>query len=292
MKVTISASVRRWIIKPRVPGFAENARYRNRTAGPVRFAFLLLSLLASTPSSASAESDLSVYRISPWVDGSIIVATSLGSIFPALNQDNLIRPRCPCDLGEVNALDRHVIGNNSEAAEIVSDATLGLALAAPPLLDLYALGPSRPLAEDLTVYAEVLSVSGAFVTLAKYTVQRPIPRVYAGQASPNDPGNYRSFYSGHTALTFSALSAAAITTNLRYDFGAWPWVVTGVVGLTVAETRVLAGQHFYTDVAMGTVAGALAGITIPLLHKLDSPKQTVALSRTTDGLELTFSRRF
>lgn len=262
----------------------------------MRFSIGILAALGgisalSLPTSALA-ADGSVYHVSPWVDGPVIFAASLGSLIPALNDRHLLHARCPCNPGEVNALDRHVIGNDSRTAGVISDVTVGLAVLAPPALDVYALGATQQLVEDLSVYAEVLSVSGAFVTLSKYTVQRPIPRVYAGQASAADPTNYRSFYSGHTDLAFSALAAAAVTTDLRYHWGAWPWLVTAVVGLSVAEERVLAGNHFYTDVAMGALAGTFFGVTIPLLHKLDSPDQTVSVGGTRDGLQLSWARYF
>ena len=73
------------------------------------------------------------------------------------------------------------------------------------------------LLEDATVYVDTLSVNGALVTAAKYIVQRPLPRTYAGDpALVNQPGGYRSFYSGHTSLVVAALSATAVTLTFHF----------------------------------------------------------------------------
>jgi membrane-associated phospholipid phosphatase len=101
---------------------------------------------------------------------------------------------------------------------------------------------------------------------AKFTVQRPVPRVYSGAAAASDPGNYRSFYSGHTSLAFTALSTASVTLNRRYGLTWQPWVATAIVGASVAMERVLAGYHFYSDVVVGAVAGTLTGIGVARFH--------------------------
>ncbi|HSS39052.1 MAG TPA: phosphatase PAP2 family protein, partial [Polyangia bacterium] len=123
---------------------------------------------------------------------------------------------------------------------------------------------------------------GAFVTLTKFTVQRPIPRVYSDPAEARDTGNYRSFYSGHTSNAFAALSAAAVTIDARYGLTWQPWVVTLLVGGSVAVERVLAGYHFYTDVLVGAAAGTVVGTGIAVLH-LRAPRVRVSLFRPSSG---------
>ena len=77
---------------------------------------------------------------------------------------------------------------------------------------------------------------------------------------------YLSFYSGHTSFVTTAMAVTAVTLHERHGQRVWPWFMAGAVAATVAAERVAAGQHFYTDVAAGFVAGAVAGIAIPLLH--------------------------
>lgn len=249
-------------------------------------------ILASSISFAE-ESSHSIYSISAPIDGPIIGVTALGSIIPQALNPHLISPSCPCNPNDVNSFDRPTIGNHSTTAATISDITLGVSLLAPPLLDFLALGAGRAIVEDYVVYAEVLSVSGAFVTLSKYTVQRPIPLAYSGDISRNDPNAHVSFYSGHASLTFAALSATAMTLDRRYQTSVWPWFIVAGVGGSVAYTRVAAGRHFPTDVMMGALAGTAQGTLIPFFHAR-SQKRVMPVSLTADGkaFALNWTHRF
>jgi hypothetical protein len=219
------------------------------------------------PVAGSPESRGSIYRVRPAVDGPILLVGALGTLVPYAFSSNLIRTRCPCAPREVNSFDRGVIGNRSDTAGWVSDVTVGLALAAPLAVEAWGVRDPLTLVEDLSVYAEVLLVNGALVTVVKHVVQRPLPRTYEGQADlVNSPRGYRSFYSGHASLAFAALSAGSMTVGLRYGHFWVPWLITGAVGTSVAAERVIGGYHFYTDVLVGAAVGTAVGIVIPLLH--------------------------
>jgi membrane-associated phospholipid phosphatase len=209
----------------------------------------------------------SVYRISPKVDLPLTIGASLAVVLPYAFADRLIRPRCPCTPQEVNSFDRPAIGNTNVFAGTLSDATAGAVIILPLVADAFDVGLSHPLIEDGAVFTETLAVNGALVTAAKYIVQRPLPRTYAGDPNLiNKPAGYRSFYSGHTSLVFAALSATAMTIRRRHGEKTWPWIVTGVVGASVAIERVADGRHFPTDVLVGAVIGTAIGIAVPSLH--------------------------
>lgn len=208
----------------------------------------------------------SVYRISRALDSAVIVGAGLTITIPYALTDKLITPHCPCDPREVNSFDRGAIGNASDAAGVASDITAALAAIGPVTLDLVDVGATPVLLEDIVILSETLAVNGALVTIAKYTTQRPVPRVYLLQA-PGTPGGYRSFYSGHTSFAFAALSSAAMTWTLRHGPSPWPWVITLLLGASVAVERVLGGYHFPTDVLVGAAMGTAVGIGIPWLHQ-------------------------
>ena len=183
----------------------------------------------------------------------------------------------------MNALDRLAIGNHSDVAELASNVTVGAAVVAPLAFELMDVELGVPLVEDLTVYAEALTVNGALVTIAKNIAQRPMPIVYAGLAPDlvKSPAGYRSFYSGHEATAVTALMVASTTYTLRHGDTWWPWLVTAGVGLTVAVEKIAAGRHFPSDIAVGALAGVVVGWGIPALHKrvgLD-----LSLASTPDG---------
>jgi membrane-associated phospholipid phosphatase len=243
-----------------------------------------------------AQQTQSVYRISPAVDGLVVGISSLAIILPAAYSADLVHPRCPCSPDEVNAFDRHVIGNNSAFAGTLSDVSQLLAVAAPIVVDAVDVGFHREFVEDMVVYAEATTVSGAILTLTKYAVQRPRPYAYAAgtsAASLSSAAAYTSFYSGHTALVFTALTAGSMTLTLRHGPRVWPWLVTAIVGTSVALERVLAGQHFYSDVIFGAVAGAGVGVLVPLLHAQIGPVLShVALTPRASGVQLFWVQAF
>ena len=141
---------------------------------------LVLVLAVAAPPQAIQAGPRSVYHVEPALDASVIVAGALAIAIPYAFASDLIHPRCRCDPAAVNALDRHVIGNHNKFLDDVSDVTAGIVLVAPLVLDAVDVGASHALLEDATVFAETLAVNGALVTAAKYTVQRPLPRTYAG----------------------------------------------------------------------------------------------------------------
>ena len=228
-------------------------------------AVLLLAVAATA--AAVQPAPASIYRVNAAVDAPIIVASVLAVVLPALFASDLVHPRCPCDPGEVNALDRHVIGNRSPFMATASDVAEALAVAAPLLLDAADLGFTPVLLEDATVYAEALAVDEALTTLTKYAVRRPRPSAYAGDPEAlRSTDGYLSFYSGHTSLVTAAMTVTAVTLQKRQGQRVWPWILAAAVGAMVAVQRVAAGEHFYTDVAVAFAAGAATGAAVPLLH--------------------------
>jgi membrane-associated phospholipid phosphatase len=226
-----------------------------------------LLLAVAAPAAAIQGGPVSVYRVNPAVDVPIIVASALAIVLPTVFASDLVHPRCPCDPGEVNALDRHVIGNRSAFMDTASDVTEVVALVAPLVLDAADVGLGPVFLEDATVYAEALAVDEALTTLTKYAVRRPRPRTYAGDpAEIRSTGGYLAFFSGHTSVVTAAMTVTAVTLQKRHGHRVWPWIVAAAVGAAVAVQRVAAGQHFYTDVAAGFAVGAATGVGVPLLH--------------------------
>ncbi len=209
-----------------------------------------------------------VYRLDLAVDLSIVAVGAGAGVARLFFKDQLARISCPCSAAGLNFIDRgSVSASYSDAANLISDVSVALALGLPPLLDLFDLGFSEAWAGDFVVFVDALAVNFTAQQVANFGFARPRPKVYA-----NDPGylhssdGYLSFYSGHVAMAVAGLSAAAYTLRLRYGEQVWPWIVTGAVGTSIAVERVLGGSHFPTDVAAGFLAGAIFGIGVPWLH--------------------------
>ena len=91
---------------------------------------LAVAVLAA-PAQAEEPERRDVYIVKPWLDGAIIATGALASGIPLLLSNTIVTVRCPCNVDQLNALDRKVVGNENGALRTVSDVTLGLAIAAP-----------------------------------------------------------------------------------------------------------------------------------------------------------------
>jgi membrane-associated phospholipid phosphatase len=276
-------------------GSRDHAHYRTISPGggtaPViaLAAALLLALPdeGAPPAQAPPPSD-EIYDLHLAVDIPVIVAGGSVGLIRALFEERLARKSCPCDPSGVNALDRPAVGNHSHAAGVAADVTVYGTMAALPLADLLDLGARRALLEDLVVYAETLTVDTALQNAVNFAVARPRPRSYAGDpAFVTTAEGYVSFYAGHVATAFSALSAASFTVQRRYGARVWPWIVTGVMGGSVAVERVASGHHFPTDVVVAALAGTAIGVTVPWLHtRARTARLTIAPGAGGQGLSL------
>jgi membrane-associated phospholipid phosphatase len=227
---------------------------------------------APEPAPTAATEPISVYHLHLAVDLPVIgVAAVIGSMRVYL-RDTFARRSCPCNPATLNPIDRGAVGNNNQAALVLADATVYAAIGAPLLGNILDVGVSRAFTEDLLVLTETLVIDSAVVNIFDFAFARPRPVTYAGDPKFINSGEgYLSFYAGHVATTFAALSAASFTLGRRHHQYIWPWIVTALVGGSVAVERVASGSHFPTDVAAGAVMGIAMGITIPWLHTRELP---------------------
>jgi membrane-associated phospholipid phosphatase len=214
-----------------------------------------------------------VYDVHLAVDIPVTVLAGSFGLMRVLFEDRLARESCPCDPSRLNALDRGTVGNHSRAASIGGDVVVYGVMGALPVLDLLDVGWKKTFGVDLMVYVETLAVDTAIQNAVNFAVSRPRPRTYAGDPAFLKSGEgYLSFYAGHVATAFSALSAASFTLRRRHQARIWPWIVTGILGGSVAALRVASGHHFPTDVAVAALAGITTGITVPWLHARNRPR--------------------
>lgn len=138
---------------------------------------------------------------------------------------------------------------------------------------------SRETAQEMALIdLETLAVSGAIqgVTNVLVSRERPYGRDCGSAELPSDsidcanPVHYRSFFSGHSAFSFT--SAALICVHhFENELLGPPWdALTCAGGYAVATTtatfRVVADVHYASDVLTGALMGTLVGYGVPLLH--------------------------
>jgi membrane-associated phospholipid phosphatase len=172
------------------------------------------------------------------------------------------------------------------AAGDTSDVLLSLVTTYPVLFDAFALGygywRSADAAYQMTVInAEALAISAGIQGATNFAVSRERPY---GQATPapsicsqyptlgecNGPTLYRSFFSGHATISFTAAGlTCSHHLHLRL-FGnggdAASCVVALVVATSISALRVIGDYHYATDVLTGAAVGSAVGFIVPAIH--------------------------
>jgi membrane-associated phospholipid phosphatase len=121
---------------------------------------------------------------------------------------------------------------------------------------------------DLLLVAEAASAVMFVNGIVKLAAARQRPyAAHAPEGAARDDEDNLSFYSGHSALTFSTVVGSATVAWLRRRRTA-PWILA--IGLPLAAAtawlRMAADRHWATDVGTGAALGAAFGFAIPLFH--------------------------
>lgn len=167
-------------------------------------------------------------------------------------------------------------------ARDVSDVGLALLTSYPILVDsllvAYWYRGSQDVALQMTLIdVEAMSVSAAIQGAANFFGGRERPygqdcggAVPAQSIDCTSPSRYRSFFSGHSALSFTS-AALVCAHHLRLDLfesAADPITCASamVVAGVVATLRVVGDMHYASDVLIGAAVGTAVGLGFPLLH--------------------------
>jgi membrane-associated phospholipid phosphatase len=272
------------------------------------FAFLVASSPAfaeTAPRAQQASDSPAVHELNfSWARDGII--TGAGAVLwigsEALLKGELVPKRCHwCDRAadgsdSLNAVDRWGRGlaaNTPEgrnawnkASNVADFAVLPVGLiGAQYLLSSGSGAPVRYFAEDTTIILESFVMSQVANQVVKFAVGRERPFVHVLPEDqkllteqPTD--NNLSFYSGHTAMAFSLVTAAGTVSELRGYKNRWLiWAVGLPAAASVGLMRMGADKHYLTDVLVGAAAGSLFGVGVPLLlHGRQGQAQTQSTS--------------
>ena len=246
---------------------------------------LLVTALAA-PSAARAadapvEKNPSPYQLKLEIDIPLFASAMAIWILPSLVVGNQVPgPACgnppdtaPCDPAQLNALDRSVVGTAYPVARTVANSLFAVP-AAFALIDILDGGKNwRGWLTDLVVVGEAAAINGALDEIVRRSVRRPRPYLYIAGAYPDDrlkPEATFSFYSGHSSTAFALGVSLAYTFHQRHPDSAWRYAVWATLTAAAAAEpvlRVLSGDHFPTDVLVGSLIGTSVGLIVPVLHR-------------------------
>jgi len=180
------------------------------------------------------------------------------------------------DRSQVNGFDRIATRHYSRDARTVSDVLLFTLLAAPVAAIATSPGNQEPLLLG-AMYGEALLFQSGLTFMLKSLVTRTRPFVYNDDPTIRPERKQiiyarRSFPSAHASTAFtSAVFLGSVYSRLNPNSSAQPWIwAGGLAGASITGiSRILAGQHFPSDVLVGAAIGALTGWVVPAVHRQD-----------------------
>ena len=250
---------------------------------------IVLAMLLST---SLARAEEPAYKLRLDVDIPILVIGALGTTGGLFDTGPAYCAPL-CDPRNLNALDKPFAGRYQPGWTTAGTVVAGLLLAQPAWL--FGVERAPHALNDVVVIAEAVLIANAIDTVFKVSVRRPRPFLY-GETAPLsdrvDTNGALSFYSGHTTLSFAATIATWRTLDRLNVAPKWKWLALGI-GLAgssfVGISRVVAGDHFPTDVLVGAGMGTSFGFLLPALHDRGF---TVAPTYTADAWSMSLIGRF
>jgi membrane-associated phospholipid phosphatase len=224
------------------------------------------------------------FTIDPVTDG-VLVTTGFvfSEILGMVLSTGEIRPNLPGSTDKLLGIDRGAVTQSIDPhagtySNIAIWAAYGYVLA-----DVVHSGlrdGRNALLVDAIMYAESLTLTSMITSITKIAVRRPRPIDYVncgssdttpGVACTTDTNLQLSFFSGHASAAGAMTATATYLAFVRSGaHSARPWI-TLVVGTAltafISYERVRSGEHFPTDVIVGSMAGAAIGVLVPHFHR-------------------------
>jgi undecaprenyl-diphosphatase len=211
------------------------------------------------------------FTMRAWPDLAVVAGTTGISALAAMHGDSVSAPCRPCDRAGLWWPDRVAVGPFRSGASTASTIGLRATLAGSALLLVLSRRGEGwgPRAEDLSVYAEAVSITQVATQLVKQLTRRPRPTMYMAGVPPTVPRDeIWSFPSGHASSAFAAAAAYASILQRRGVLHQHRLEIASLATLAAATAtlRVSAHKHFPTDIAAGAALGLAIGWTWPQLH--------------------------
>jgi membrane-associated phospholipid phosphatase len=178
-------------------------------------------------------------------------------------------PTCaPCDPATLPGVDRWAVRTVSTAADVGSDVALAAVVGWTALSGLSGL-PTTQWQGNLVTFANTAAWTEATTEWLKVLVHRNRPVLYTSDAvaAAAVRDNRLSMPSAHTCLAFAAATSYLVLSgreHLAHRKKNALLLYAGAVG--VGALRVVAGQHFPTDVIAGAALGSAIGWLVPTIH--------------------------
>ncbi len=245
--------------------------------GIVTATLLILFTVIPTAVESKTPQKTSPFEINMYVDIPLIGMGAIIASSALLLEDQLPQTHdAVIDKNRLNALDRTVVGNNSRAFDITGNIGTALVPSVALCLSLLSLKEYgwHGVLEDFIIIGEALALSSIFNQVIAGAFPRARPYMYdetlREEKAHNTAWDWRSFYSGHAGSCFATTTAFSYLFTVRNPGSPWipvVWSISMASSATVAVSRVMAGEHFWSDIMVGSIVGCAWGLIIPILHQ-------------------------
>lgn len=246
-----------------------------------RILIILLIFLTSSVSYAD-DTNHSPYTVHPEFEIPITLTLFGGTGMSRLFADEMAGPHCglECDVNNVNAFDRITMGNYHSWARPISDGLFFGGMTLPYAIDALDVATSNPTdgwegyGKDVIVLMETMLLTLSVNNILDLAVKRPRPIAYDAEHFTDeerlDSNTAFSFPSGHTAAIFAMGTAySRLYMQKHPDSPAVIpiWLISYGMGIGTGVTRILAQEHYITDVLGGAMLGVGFGLLVPWMHE-------------------------
>ena len=245
-------------------------------------AAFLMALSASgqdslTMHSSGASSKIPVYTIKPKVDIPLFVAAAGWTFYgfaQVSNKDGSSQAKVESlQKSSIPWYDRWAVRPYNRSVDKLSYVPFDAAMPFPLVFCAFDKKMRKDYWKLTFLYAEAMAITGALYTSATHYLSRYRPLVYSSE-SPMDvrtSSNARNaFFAGHVALVATSTFFVASAYDDYHPDSKFKWVMYGIAGaatLTTGYLRHRAGEHFPSDILVGTVVGTMSGLLTPRLHQ-------------------------
>ena len=225
-----------------------------------------------------------VYTLHPGIDIPIVAVGTIWSCYVFTKIYNKARPSVEqiqnLKISNINAFDRWAIYPYSKSLDDISYYPFYAAMPLPLIFFLTEKETRSEFGKLTFLYWETMAITGLTGTSAPYFVNRYRPYAYS-QETPMDKRTghvvKNSFYSGHVQVVAAPTFFIAKVFSDYHPDSKIKWVFYGIASVATSYTaylRLIGGQHFPSDILLGTATGVLAGILVPQYHKTKSTKKS------------------
>ena len=209
-----------------------------------------------------------------------IISGAIGGLGLSLYLGKNLKPLTPEEAGRlglqnVPSFERWACQNFSPQADKLSDIFLNICIFSPVLM---LASPNLDRDQKWTyalMYIETEILTYSVTAITKNITRRIRPYAYNPEVPMQDKirssDMRKSFFSGHTSMSFASIAFLAQTYATIHPESRWKpliWAAGLSTAAMVGILRILSGKHFPSDVLVGALAGSFIGILIPKLHEV------------------------